>query len=59
MFNRTIFLSLLLIVSSFLARLVLKAFISTLEHIEQPLLLEALESSFSLGMALVLYGRTL
>jgi hypothetical protein len=38
MLNRAIFLSLLLIFSSSLAWLVLRAFISMLEQIEQPLL---------------------
>jgi hypothetical protein len=59
MFNQAISLSLLLIVSSSLAWLVLRAFISMLEQVEQPLLVEALESNVALGLALVLSQRKL
>jgi hypothetical protein len=59
MFNRARSLSLLLIFSSSLAWLVLIAFISMLEQIEQPLLVEALESNLAEGMALVLSQRLL
>jgi hypothetical protein len=54
MFNRVIFLSLLLIFSSSLAWLVLRAFISMLEQVEQPLIVEALESNVALVVALEL-----
>jgi hypothetical protein len=59
MFNRAISLSLILIFSSSLAWLVLRAFISILEQIEQPLLVEALDSNVALGVALVLSQRML
>jgi hypothetical protein len=59
MFNWAISLSLLLIVSSNLAWLVLRAFISILEQLEQPLPVEALESNVALGFALVLSQRVL
>jgi hypothetical protein len=59
MFKQAISLSLLLIFSSILAWLVLRAFISMLEQIEQPLLVDALESSIAEGVALVLCQRLL
>jgi hypothetical protein len=59
MFNRAISLSLILIFSSSLEWLVLRAFISILEQIEQPLLVEALDSNVALGVALVLSQRML
>jgi hypothetical protein len=59
MFNRAISLSLLLIFSSSLAWLVLRAFISMLEQKEQLLLVEALESNLSEGVTLVLSQRLL
>jgi hypothetical protein len=49
MFNRAISLSLLLIFSSSFAWLVLRAFISMLEQIEQHLLVDALESNIAEG----------
>jgi hypothetical protein len=59
MFNRAISLSLLLIFSSSLAWLVLRAFISILEQEEQFLLVEALESNLADGVTLVLSQRLL
>jgi hypothetical protein len=58
-FNQAISLSLLLILSSSFAWLVLRAFISTFEQIEQHFLVEALESRVALELASVLSQRVL